>query len=277
MFWKKAGVVCIVVAALGIVGYAQTTKSRARSANLQSQGTFGYLGVAVASVRDLPSEMAKALNLKDTGGVLVTVVVPGEAGEKAGIHQNDVILELNGKNVNSDTEFTELIVSRSPGTKVNLTVLRGTTKQNLTATLSTRPPNLPINMAPIGVAERLTPEQMQTAIAAANAVAAPRLGFDVVEMMPQLSAFFGVQQGLLVESVEPGSPAAKAGLKAGDVVTKVNGIPVMTAREIVGIVRQAGGKVVSFSVVRNKKPLTLSLELAWNLDPLNPWSRDQIN
>jgi S1-C subfamily serine protease len=126
------------------------------------------------------------------------------------------------------------------------------------------------------VVDHLTPEEMQMAIAAANAVPAPRLGFYVVEMMPQLSSFLGVHDGLLVESVTPGTPAAKAGLKAGDVVTKVNGIPVSTEREIIGIVRQAG-KNVSFTIVRNKKAMTLSVKIAWNRDPWAPSNHDDVN
>jgi len=265
MFWKKAGLLCIVASALGIVAYAQTSRPRARSSNLQ--GSSGYLGVGV---RDVTPEIAKELGLKSADGVLVSWV-NGEPAARAGIHENDVILEFNGQKVNSESEFTETIVGKAPGTKVNLTILRGNTTQNVVAVLGTRPLGLPLSVPvpPPGVAERLTPGEMQTAIAAANAVAAPRLGFDVTEMRPQLAAFFGVHQGLLVESVDPETPAGRAGLKAGDVVTKVNGIPVTTAREVIGIVRQAGTKNVSFTVVRNKKVMTLSVEIAWNRDPFN--------
>lgn len=271
MFRKNAGFVCIVLAATGIVSYAQTTKPRGHSANLQ--GSSGYLGVGV---QDVTPEIAKALNLRDTAGVLVTFVTEGQAAARAGIHKNDVILEFNGQKVNSDSEFTNSIIGKAPGTTVNLTILRGNTKQNRSATLGTRPLNLPLSVpgSPLGVSDRLTPEDVQMAIAAANAVAAPRLGFDVVEMLPQLSAFFGVHEGMLVESVDPGTPAEKAGLKAGDVITRVNGIPVTTAREIIGIVRQSGSRNVSFTVVRHKKEVTLSLELAWNRDPFN---RDAFN
>jgi serine protease Do len=273
MFWKKAGLVCIAAGALGILGYAQTTRPRAHSSNLQ--GSSGYLGVGV---RDVTPEIAKALNLKTAEGVLVSWV-NGEPAARAGIHENDVIVEFNGQKVNSESDFTETIVGKAPGTKVTLTILRGGTKQNVVAVLGTRPLGLPLTVPvpPPGVAEQLTPDEMRAAIAAANAVAAPRLGFEVTEMHPQLAAFFGVHQGLLVESVTTGTPADKAGLKAGDIVTKVNGIPVTTAREIVGVVRQAGSKNISFTVVRNKKVMTLSMELARNRDPWAPSNPDEIN
>jgi serine protease Do len=268
MFWKKTGPVCIIAAVLAIVAYGQTTRPRARSANLQ--GNSGYLGVGVW---DVTPEIAKTFGLKDASGLLVTAV-DGEA-VRAGIHVHDVIVEFNGQKVTNGDDFTNSIIGKAPGTKINLIILRGNTKQNLTATLGNRPPGLPIHPSvPLGIADRLSPEDMQMAIAAANAVPTPRLGFYVVEMMPQLSAFFGAQEGLLVESVTPGTPAEKSGLKAGDVITKVNGIPVSTEREIVGIVRQTGSKVVSFTVFRNKKQLTLSLEVAWNRDSFN---RDEVN
>ncbi len=272
MFWKKAGLVCIVAGAVGIVSYAQTTRPRARSSNLQ--GSSGYLGVGV---RDVTPDIAKALGLKTVEGVLVSWV-NGEPAARAGIHENDVILEFNGQKVNSESDFTETIVGKAPGTKVNLTILRGDTKQNVIAVLGARPLGLPLTVPamPPGM-ENLTPGEMRAAIAAANAVAAPRWGFDVTEMKSQLAAFFGVHQGLLVESVDAGTPADKAGLKAGDVITKVNGIPVTTAREVIGIVRQAGDKNVSFTVVRNKKVMTLSMELAWNRDPWALSNRDSVN
>lgn len=268
MFWKKTRLVCIAAAALAIVAYGQTTKPRARSANLQANS--GYLGVGLM---DMTPELAKKLGLKEAVGVVVTYV-NGEPALKAGIREKDVIVEFNGQKTSGGDELTSSIISKAPGTKVNLTILRGNTRQNLTATLGTRPAGLPVN-APIGIPERLNPEDMQMAIAAANAVAASRIGFDCVEMLPQLAAYFGVREGLLVESVDPGTPAEKAGLKAGDVITKVNGIPVTTAREVSGIVRTSGKKINSFTVFRNRKEMTLSIEMAW----MRPESsdRDAVN
>ena len=71
------------------------------------------------------------------------------------------------------------------------------------------------------------------------------------ELNPQLAEFFGVKDGVLVRSVNPMTPASKAGLKAGDVVIKVNGTPVMSPREITGLVRSSRKKAFTFTVVRN--------------------------
>ncbi len=273
MFWKKAGLVCVVLGALSIAGYAQPTKLHGRSANLQA--TSGYLGVALG---DVTPERMKALNLKDDSGVLVTLVTGGEAAEKAGLRINDVILEVNGQKVDSQEQLLNSIVGKAPGTKVSLLVARGATKQNIVATLGSRPPGLPVNAAvPVGVNEPgpISPEQLQMMIAAQGVVSMPKLGFEFVEMLPQLATFFGVTEGVLVESVAPRTSAEKAGLKAGDVITKVNGLPVNSVREVFGIVRQANKRVVAYTVVRNKKEMTLNIEVAWNR--FGQSDRDLIN
>jgi serine protease Do len=274
MFWKKAGLLCIVLAALAIVGYAQTGgKQRARPANLQVAMASGYLGLAVW---DLSPEKAKALNLKDNDGVLVTLVKEGEAAAKAGIRVNDVILEINGQKVDSSAQFTDSIMGKTPGTKVNLTVTRNGVRQNVVATLGVRPADLPVNGAPDGamvpaMPMPISPEDFR-AIFAGDA---PKVGFDGEPLTPQLAEFFGVREGegVLVRSVAEKTPAEKAGLKAGDVVTKVNGMPVASPREISGIVRQA--KKVVFTVVRNKKEMTLNVEMAWNGGAV--WDHDAFN
>jgi serine protease Do len=77
-----------------------------------------------------------------------------------------------------------------------------------------------------------------------------------------------VKERVLVRSVTPRTPAERAGLKAGDVVVKVNGTPVTSQREISGLVlRSSGKKTVTFTVVRNKEEMTLNVEAAANGQP----------
>lgn len=246
----KAGLFCIVLAALAIVGYAQTSKPRGRSANLQA--TLGYLGVGV---QDVGPDDAKS--------VKVTRVEEGEAGAKAGVRVNDVILEFNEKKIDSSKEFTEAIMSKSPGSAIKLTISRNGVKHTLAATLGVRPEGLPISEAQQGImipATPISPEELQAMISGDVS----RVVFDGESLPPQLADFFGVREGVLVRFVPAKTPAEKAGLKAGDVVIKVNGIPVTSPREISGIMR-TGKKTFSFTVVRNKKEMTLSIELAWNV------------
>jgi S1-C subfamily serine protease len=102
---------------------------------------------------------------------------------------------------------------------------------------------------------------------------APRVGFTGEGLGSQLAGYFGVQEGVLVQTVYEKTPAERAGLKAGDVVIKVNGMPVANPHEISGIVRQAK-KAVVFTVVRNKKEITLNLEIALTH---SPFENDAVN
>ena len=219
----------------------------------------GYLGVGSA---DLNDERAKALNLKDRHGVEVTRIGENSPAAKAGLKENDVILEINGKAVENNLLFQTLIRGTAPGTKITLTVWRNGAKQTLTATLDERHEPLLIGpVLPIG------PEPPMPAVPPFGFGTfpgipsdSPIVGFWGEELGSQLAEYFGVKQGVLVQSVNPNTPASRAGLKAGDVVTKVNGTPITTPREISFLVRDK--KTISFTVVRNKKEMTLNIELA---------------
>ena len=89
----------------------------------------------------------------------------------------------------------------------------------------------------------------------------PRVGFEGETLTPQLAEFFGVREGVLVRTVSEKTPAAKAGLKAGDVIVKVSGTPVSSTREISGLIR-AIRRNVTFTVIRNHKEVLLNVELA---------------
>jgi len=260
MCWKKTGLFAIILAAFAIVAYAQSSNpQRAHSTNLQMAP--GYLGVGV---QDLSPERIKSLNLKVNAGVEVKTVIPESPAATLGIRVGDIILEVNGQKVEGTEQFAASIGSKSPGTKITLTIWRDGVKQNIAATLGHQVmPQLPFaSMMPI------SPEDLQALFAGD----AWKLGFEGESLTPQLATFFGAAQGegVLVRTVLEKSPADKAGLKAGDVVIKVNGMPVSRSGEIVGIVRLA--KKATFTVIRNKKEITLNVEIARNSNPFEPES-----
>jgi serine protease Do len=211
----------------------------------------------------------KALKLKDNIGVKVTSVTPGTAAATAGLRKDDVILEIDGQKATDAGDFQDSIIGKTPGAKINLTIWRMGAKQNIVATLGTRPFGLPLQEVPAGAMPlgSMSLQDLAGMASAMGSVVAPRLGFDFVEVMPQLADFFGVMGGVLVENVSARSAAGKAGLKAGDIVTKVNGTPVADPRDVVAIIRQSGKKQVSLTVMRNRKEITLSMELSMSFDP----------
>lgn len=106
----------------------------------------GQLGIVV---RKITSEVATSLKLKDTRGVLVADVQPGSAADRAGLKKGDIIIGLNGTEINDANVFRNQIAGTAPGTEVTLTVLRDGREQQLRATLS--------ELAPKVEAERMTP------------------------------------------------------------------------------------------------------------------------
>jgi serine protease Do len=260
----KLAVICALSAGLvAVPSFGQTrSPQRARSANARGIASPGYLGVGVA---DLTDDRVKALHLSDDQGVEVARVREKSPADKAGLKEHDVILEVNGRPVESIEEFQNFIGDASPGSKVNLTVWRNNAKQTITATLEARPadfysfggPDAPMPpMPPVPPFNGGNPFP----VIPTNA---PTVGFEGETLTPQLADYFGVRQGILVRTVNPRTPAERSGLKAGDVVTNVNGTPVMLPREITGIVAMAtrNRKALSFTVVRNKKELTINIDM----------------
>lgn len=258
MRFVHTGVRSAIVLLCLVTGIA-LAQSGARSARLTQITQQGYLGVGSA---DLTDERAKALNLKDSSqGVEITKIGENSPAAKAGIREHDVILEVNGKAVENNLLFRTLIGATPPGTKVNLTVWRNGARQTLTATLDER------HDLQLGPAIQLAPMPPMPPLPPLGVSGfpgfpsdSPIVGFWGEELGPQLAEYFGVKQGVLVQSVNPNTPASRAGLKAGDVVTKVNGTPVTSPREISFLVRDR--KSISFTVVRYKKEMSLNIELA---------------
>lgn len=218
---------------------------------------------------DLTDDRVRALKLKDDNGVEVKRVDPDSPASKAGLKENDVILEVNGKTIEDIDEFQLAIGESQPGAKVSLTIWRAGGRRGLSATLTARPENFfafggpdPQN-APMPPMPAF-PQPFQFPGFSANA---PLVGFEGETLGSQLAAYFGVKEGVLVREVNGDTPAQRAGLKAGDVVVKVNGTPVASPREIIGLVRTSGKKVVAFSVVRNKKEMTINVDVSGDRQP----------
>lgn len=259
---------CItVLCLLAGTALAQTSgQQRAHSTTLRGIATRGYLGVGVVELTD---DRVKALKLKDDQGVEVKRVDENSPAAKTGVKENDVILEVNGKGVEGNEQFRDLIGETSPGTKISLTIWRNGAKQTVSVTLDARPVNLFVFGGPEFPDGAIPPMPPMPAVPfnggnpfptmPANS---PMVGFEGEALNSQLAEFFGVREGVLVRSVNPKTPAERAGLKAGDVVVKVNGTPVTTPREITSLVRSSRRKAISFTVVRNKKEISLNVEIA---------------
>jgi serine protease Do len=185
---------------------------------LQEKGhvTRGWLGV---SIQEMTPELAKSFGLKDNKGALVAQVVTGSPAEKAGIEQGDVIVEFDGKAISESKDLPQVVASTPVGKSVNVKLLRNGKTLDRSVKVS----------------------EMEENVAVANAPAHKTLGITVQNLTPEMARRLRIKTdtGVVVTGVEPGSPAANAGIQTGDVIREVNRKPVKDVDDLRQKVEQA--------------------------------------
>ena len=218
-------------------------------------GTF--LGV---HVEDVTKENMGTYGMRDVRGVGVTDIVKDSPAEKAGLRKGDVILGFNGESVTSTRKLHRLVSESSADQSVRLTISRGGSEQEVTATLSKRQGTGMLN-ARIREDIKQKIEKMKVEmpkIKSANGAwifntgSYRRIGIATQTLTKQLADYFGVSEGILVTSVNDNSPAAKAGLKAGDVITAVDGEKVASPGDISRAIGKKQDGTVTLTVVRDR-------------------------
>jgi serine protease Do len=232
----------------------------------------GWLGV---ETQEVTAARAKELKLPAERGVLVGKIVPDSPAAKAGLKENDVVTEINGQRIEGAAQFRRMVHEIPSGRSIQLTVWRDGHSQTLSATLGKseeRRQSLKMIAPSAGAfAFRMPdmPEIPEIPSMEWNGVflgGQPRLGIDAEDLSGQLGAFFGAPEGegILVREVNSGSPAEKAGLKAGDVITSLDGDRIRSIgelRERLSAKRDDKDKTVKLGILRNKSALTLTVEL----------------
>jgi C-terminal processing protease CtpA/Prc len=237
---------------------------------LMDEDDASWLGV---ETHDVTSAQAKERKLSAERGVFVGKVVPDSPAAKAGLKENDIITEINGQRVEGAVQFRRMIHEIPAGRAVQLGVWRDARAQNISVTLGKAEQHQRIMMQKSmpGTFAFRTPEmpdmpevpEMNNFEFFINE-GHPRLGIDAEDLNGQLGSFFGAPEGeaILVREVNPGTPAEKAGLKAGDVITSINGQRIRSVGELrEKIAEQKDEHTVKLGVVRNKAELSLTVEL----------------
>jgi serine protease Do len=242
----------------------------AQPANAQSSRvivrSFGSASIGV-SIRDVTGEDALKAKMAQPSGVYVESIVEGSPAAKAGLQAGDIVVDFDGERVRSASHFSRLVQESVPNRQVSTVVVRGTSKQ----TLSVVPENGAFNVLSNDTRRRL--QDLQTQLPRdlnlrlddafrRGALANSRtLGVTVSSLSDQLANHFGVKQGVLVSSVANDSPAAAAGLRAGDVITAVNGQNVSSSADMTRALRETSGDSVDIAVTRDRKALSLKATL----------------
>ncbi|MEO8598068.1 MAG: PDZ domain-containing protein [Candidatus Solibacter sp.] len=248
--------------------FAQTVViPRERGAqNIVVEKSGGYLGIGGL---DISPERAKALNLKEERGVEVSSLAPDGPAAKAGMKAGDVVLEFAGQPVQGTAQFQRLVRETPAGRQVKITVWRNSALQTLNTTVGENQGRTTI-ITPNGSSDGNwnfhvpeipnMPEIPRFQMSSQN----PMLGIvgEALGQEDQLAEFFGVQDGVLVRSVRKGSAAEKAGIKAGDVITKVDDSKVGSSSEITRALRNVKSKkTFNVTVVRNKHEMSMPVAM----------------
>jgi serine protease Do len=273
--WKSAALtsalaVAVAGTAVTAVVHAQKRERPFVRAVADIMGGGAQIGVTVKEVETDAAKPAGA-------GVVVEEVETDSPAAKAGIKAGDTITEFDGERVRSVRQFARLVRETPAGRKVTAALTRD--GQRVTVSVA------PEQSSGFRFGDDLSIERWDDggrswsysvpAPPAPPAAPAPpraprppdvpefdfgmfgrggRLGISVETLTPQLEEYFGVKDGVLVRSVTDGSAAAKAGLKAGDVITAVNGSQVSAPSDVTrAINRLDEGAEFSIEIVRDKK------------------------
>jgi serine protease Do len=261
--WKIAMPVTAAIAgsvAYGFPPEPQPAPAKVLVATAMSGGSF--LGIGVS---EIDADRAKALNLREERGVEITRVEEDSPASRAGLKTGDVVLEYGGQRVEGTEQFVRLVHETPVGREVKVSISRNGSQQTVVAKTGARKLEaakswtlrsgdaFPIEMPEI---------RMQDIPKAFMGWRSTVLGIEGESVDSQLAQYFGVKEGVLIRSVVKGSAAEKAGLRAGDVITKVDSTSVSNVREITGALRSAGSrKAVTVTLTRERKEQSINVNL----------------
>jgi len=270
--WKTAAVIAVAVTAIAIAGVVappvrgQTRVTpKVRALEMLSGGS--RIGVSIRDVEESDAKTAQA-------GVIVEEVATDSPGEKAGIHKGDAIVEFDGERVRSVRQLTRVVQETPSGRTVSAVLLREGKKTTVSVTprddgrfsfqgfdeLGDLAPEFRFRLAP-----KITPPTPPSPPTPPMVWdfdglvgRSGRLGISIDSLSPQLAEYFGTKEGVLVSSVTDNSAAAKAGLKAGDVITNFNGSTINDPQDVRRRIQSLNdGDEFTLTVMRDRKPLTL--------------------
>lgn len=282
---RKLSAFILLSASAGISAYAQQTPESKEPAEKTVQRFFfnsddgGYLGV---QTQDVTKENFERFGLRDVRGVAVEKVIGSSPADKAGLQPNDVIIRFNGDEVTSARKLSRLISEVAPDHQVRLTVLRGGNEREIVVTLGKREfpklqttggtlkdwqgfPGIPefpdFSKIPIPTVPEAPMKPGEPNVFVYPGLMSRQIGASVSTLTKQLGDYFGVAEGkgLLINNVRENSPAAKAGLRAGDVIVQVDGKEVKGNLDLIRTLNEKKEGDVTLTIIRDRNRQTVRI------------------
>ncbi|HUU46227.1 MAG TPA: PDZ domain-containing protein [Acidobacteriota bacterium] len=247
--WKEWLPLLVVVGVVAIASVLVAGRAQAGDGD-------GWLGVYIQSVDE---DLADAEDLESTEGVAITRVIKDSPAEKAGLERGDIILEYDGKKARSVRRLTRMIDLSDPGERIEIVVRRDGKDKTVVVEIGEddedliisdfgdlfidmpkinmpriRIPEIDINVprAPRALRAHRAPRAPSVYSFSTGQLSTAHIGVSLYELSEQLAETYGVKGGALINEVSEDGPAEKAGLKAGDVIVKMDGKRVDDVSEI---------------------------------------------
>ena len=234
----------------------------------------GFLGIYAENIS---RENMARYHLNQVRGVGVTQVIKDSPAEKAGLRKDDVILRIEGENVSSVRKLNRLVSELAPDQSVRVSFSRGGAEQEVTATIGKRNnssfaadlfrgepkvfkwegprfKNWKFEGPMIDRGDLFDNDNFSFSLGNSR-----RIGVSTMELTKQLADYFGITggKGVLVTSVTADGPAAKAGVRAGDVITAIEGEAVDSPGDLSRVINRKKEGDVTLTIIRNKSQQTI--------------------
>ena len=241
-----------------------------RQAQADRAPWFPGVGASIrVEVRDPSPAEITAAGLSQPGGAIVVQVDEGGPAAQAGLKVGDLVVEFDGERIRSARHFVRLVREATEGRAVKMVVSARQSQRTIDITPVdgvSAMLNTPEIRRQIERGVRELQEEVRRQIEEGEGPfggtfgSRRRLGVELMPLSDELAGYFGVKAGALVSRVRAGSPAASAGVKAGDVITTINGASVTNPGDVAREVSR-GERELTLIVVRDKKELTLKATL----------------
>ena len=213
----------------------------------------GYLGVQISP---LGEDLAESLGLAKNSGEFIQGVEPGKGAEKAGIKAGDVIVSVNGQEVNPDQNLSSIVANQPIGAKVPIVLIRNGQRMTVTAVVGERPPEDELNSFAQSQDEDDFNNQQQTPRKASE----QSLGIVAIPLTPSIVRQLGIPadtRGIVITAVDSSPDAGAKGLRRGDVIMSANNRPVTNQSELDAQVKAVAGQgrnAILLQVLRRGQP-----------------------